>query len=111
MVVAVHSRAAVRQHTARTKPALPLQLAMPAAVQRVQNRCNVTCDNIWDPSKSWGPELLDLCKDTSLLILNERTAGDDIGKHTCVSSLVMGIVSLTMLLHLLIACLQQCLCK
>jgi len=74
----------------------------------VQNRCNVTCDKIWDP---WEPELLDLCKDTSLLTLNERTAGNDMGEHKLFSSLVMGIVPLTMSLHLLIACLQQYLCK
>ncbi len=34
MAMEVRSRAAVRQHTTRTQPALPLQLAMPAAVER-----------------------------------------------------------------------------
>ncbi|DBB11112.1 TPA: hypothetical protein ACH3X3_006572 [Trebouxia sp. C0006] len=37
----------------------------------IQPRHN--CDKPLNPSKTWGPELLDLCKDTSLLILNGRT--------------------------------------
>ena len=40
------------------------------------------CDKGWVPSENWGPELLDLCKDTSLLILNGRTPGDEAGKYT-----------------------------
>ena len=32
--------------------------------------------------ENWGPELLDMCKDTSLLILNGRTSGDEAGKYT-----------------------------
>ena len=33
-------------------------------------------------SANWGPGLLELCRDTSLLILNGRTPGDEAGKYT-----------------------------
>ncbi|DBA82897.1 TPA: hypothetical protein ACH3X1_006689 [Trebouxia sp. C0004] len=33
-------------------------------------------------AETWGPELLALCCDANLLILNGRTSGDEIGKYT-----------------------------
>jgi hypothetical protein len=35
---------------------------------------------------SWGRELLDLCCDTRLLILNGRTPGDKLGEFTCLAN-------------------------
>jgi hypothetical protein len=34
----------------------------------------------------WGRELLDLCYDTGLLILNGQTPGDELGEFTCLAN-------------------------
>ena len=44
--------------------------------------CRRNCDMTLSNSSTWGPELLELCKDTNLLILNGRTQGDLEGKFT-----------------------------
>ena len=41
-----------------------------------------SCDKQAPDSRTWGPELLALCCDANLLILNGRTSGDEIGKYT-----------------------------
>ena len=48
----------------------------------IQPRQN--CDKVWSPmaSDTWGPELLELCKTSSMLILNGRTPGNEMGKYT-----------------------------
>lgn len=43
-----------------------------------RHNCDLTLNN----TSTWGPELLELCKDTNLLILNGRTHGDLEGKFT-----------------------------
>ena len=43
-----------------------------------RHNCDMTLNN----ASTWGPELLDLCKDSNLLILNGRTQGDLEGKFT-----------------------------
>ncbi len=35
---------------------------------------------------SWGDELLNLCCDTGLLILNGRTPGDELGEFICLAN-------------------------
>jgi hypothetical protein len=50
----------------------------PSIVTKRQNR---------DASVSgWGRELLDLCYDTGLFILNGRTPGDELGEFTCLAN-------------------------
>ncbi len=50
----------------------------------------------------WGRELLDLCTTASLLILNGRTPGDEIGKYTCLAN--NGCSTVITLLHPQISC-------
>ncbi len=71
------------------------------------------CDKIWDPRKTKGPELVDLCNDMSLLVLHGLTPGDDIGKHTFVSRVCHGqsAIDLFHCICLLHIYLQRCICK
>jgi len=50
----------------------------PSVVAKQQNRDTSVGD--------WGHELLDLCCDTGLLILNGQTLGDELGEFTCLAN-------------------------
>ena len=70
---------------------LPECLALPAEAEDLPSfiPTRQNCNQGWAPGENWGSELLELCRDSSLLIVNGRTPGDVAGKYT------FGIASVT----------------